>query len=203
MTAYDNLRLESARYIYSVLISALNGARHGDFDLVQNIGISIQTLRDLDSLKPDQISHVASNYLLGCHPLSWLPLNPAKLTKLIEQERSESHLHELTDEFLERGACNLMMNELFGWRSTQVAARKKYLGIQTSRGRLRTLTLTQQKAIYGEWLSNIEVADVRERLLIVARRTDLFLSHIYREVQIIEQVANQKPQTQTTKLVCA
>lgn len=68
--------------------------------------------------------------------------------------------------------------------------RKRILGIPTVRGRLMVPTHEQQCLIYEEWLNLIEVTDIRRRLLEVARRTDLPLSMIFREIKEIEQVMN-------------
>ena len=96
----------------------------------------------------------------------------------------------------------LMMAELFGMRSTQVASRKKFLNLPTVKGRLPVSTLEEQRHIYDAWLDSIKIADYRERLLYVARATNLSMSKIYREVQEIEEITNKSTQSKKTK-ICA
>ena len=95
-----------------------------------------------------------------------------------------------------------MMAELFGMRSTQVASRKKFLNLPTVKGRLPVSTLEEQRQIYDAWLDSIKIADYRERLLYVARATNLSMSKIYREVQEIEEITNKSTQLKKTK-ICA
>jgi len=78
---------------------------------------------------------------------------------------------------------------MFGLRSTQVASRKRFLNVPTVKGRLPATTLDEQRRVYDSWLANIAIADNRQRMLVVAKSTGIPLSQIYREVQIIEQVA--------------
>lgn len=192
MSACENFRYESAQFISALLVKTLGNAGVGFFDSVEDIGLSIDSLRILESLKPDQITRVAANYCaMGKSLEDWFPINAARISKLLEVEASESEQHAMIDEMLMRGACLNLMKEFFGLRTTHVSTRKRILGIPTVRGRLVVPTHEEQCRIYEEWLNLIEVTDIRRRLLEVARRTNLPLSMIYREIKEIEQVMNQ------------
>lgn len=188
MASNQSLKLESSRFISVILVTTLESCREGDFELLTKMGLSMTTMRALNSLKADQIQSISENYIRDLPSLEFLPLNVPKLTRIIEIEAEEALRYEMIDEFIKRGACKEMMSELFGLRSTQVASRKRFLDVPTVKGRLPATTLEEQRIVYDSWLANLGIPDVRKRMLAVAESTGVLLSQIYREVQIIEAV---------------
>lgn len=200
MAAYNKLRGESSRLIYAILVESLHDCREGDLELVTRLELSLSTIQKLDRLKADQITGIAEKYVRDVSAWEIFPFDPKKMTRIIEIEASEAKRFDMIDEFLRHGACKDMMYDLFGMRSTQVASRKRYLSVPTVKGRLPATTTAEQRTIYDVWLINIIVPDYRERLLTVARTTGIALSQIYRETQLIEQIANS---TTTSRQMCA
>jgi hypothetical protein len=196
-----NLKLESSRFISAVLVNTLESCRDGDFELLTQLGLSLKTMQALDKLKADQIHSISDNYVRDVPSLKFLPLDTGKLTRIIEIETEEALRYEMIDEFLKRGACKEMMAELFGLRSTQVASRKRFLDVPTVKGRLPATSLEEQRIVYDSWLSNLDVSDVRQRMLTVAEATNILLSQIYREVQIIEEVSSKS--SNNVRRICA
>lgn len=191
MTLSTKLKDESSRIISCLLVSALETCRHGDVDLAEGLGLSIDTIKKLDRLKAEQINNISENYMRDLRVLDFFCLKADKISKLIDLASDETRLYDMVNEFLMRGACKVMMLELFGMRSTQVANRKKFLSLPTIKGRLPTPTTEEQRLVYDAWLASIKTPDRRERLLYVARNTGLSLSMIYREVKSIEEITNQ------------
>lgn len=192
MTAINNkLKDESSRAISSLLVSTLEACRQGDVNLAEGLGLSLQTVRLLDSLKADQITNISGNYMRDQTPLELFKIDSVKISKIIEIAAEESKLYEMIDEFLRHGACKKMMLELFGLRSTQVANRKRYLNLPTVKGRLTTITTEEGRAIYDCWLVNMKVNDLRQRLLTTSKATGLTLSKVYKFVQEAEEITNQ------------
>ncbi|BEH16640.1 STY4526/YPO1902 family pathogenicity island replication protein [Marinobacter shengliensis] len=189
MATNVKLKTESSRFLSTILVSALESCREGDFGLQEDLGLSLEAMQALDQLKADQIQSISENYVRDVPNLKWFPVDVSKLTRIIEIEAREAQRYVMIDEFLRRGACKEMMAELFGLRSTQVASRKRFLNVPTVKGRLPATTLDEQRRVYDSWLANIAIADNRQRMLVVAKSTGIPLSQIYREVQIIEQVA--------------
>ena len=200
-----NLKIESSRFIWAVLVNTLESCREGDFELLTQMGLSLKTMRALNKLKADQIHSIAENYVRDVPNLKFLPLDSAKLTRIIEIEAEEALRYEMIDEFLKRGACKEMMSELFGLRSTQVASRKRFLDVPTVKGRLPATTLEEQRIVYDSWLANLGISDVLKRMLAVAESTDVALSQIYREVKIIEEVTGNPTgrSTNNVRQICA
>jgi len=184
------LKAETSRMISTMLVTALETCREGDVGLAEKLGLSVEVMRQLDKLKPDQIANISGNYMRDITALEILQVDAGKLARFVKAAAEETMMNEMIDEYLLHGACKTMMGELFGLRSTQVANRKKFLNIPTVKGRLRVSTLDQQKFIYDAWLASIKVTDLRERYLIVAKETGLSLSRIFREVKEIESIQN-------------
>jgi hypothetical protein len=199
MTLSTKLKDESSRIISSLLLSALEACRQGDVDLADGLGLSIETMQKLDRLKADQIFNISGNYMKGLCVLEVFQIDSEKISRIIELAAEETKQYEMIDEFLCHGACKTMMAELFGMRSTQVANRKKFLNLPTVKGRLPVSTLEEQRLIYDAWLASIKIAGYRERLLYVARATNLLMSKIYREVQEIEKITNASATTRSQK----
>ena len=202
MALSTKLKDESSRFISSLLLSALEGCQQGDMELAERLGLSIETMQKLDRLRADQIFNISGNYVRDLSALEVFQIDSSKISRIIELAAEETRQYEMIDEFLRRGACKTMMAELFGMRSTQVASRKKFLNLPTVKGRLPVSTLEEQRQIYDAWLDSIKIADYRERLLYVARATNLSMSKIYREVQEIEEITNKPTQSKKTK-ICA
>lgn len=202
MALSTKLKDESSRFISSLLLSALEGCQQGDMELAERLGLSIETMQKLDRLRADQIFNISGNYVRDLSALEVFQIDSSKISRIIELAAEETRQYEMIDEFLRRGACKTMMAELFGMRSTQVASRKKFLNLPTVKGRLPVSTLEEQRQIYDAWLDSIKIADYRERLLYVARATNLSMSKIYREVQEIEEITNKSSQSKKTK-ICA
>ncbi|WP_444928302.1 STY4526/YPO1902 family pathogenicity island replication protein (plasmid) [Microbulbifer sp. TRSA002] len=202
MALSTKLKDESSRFISSLLLSALEGCQQGDMELAEKLGLSIEIMQKLVRLRADQIFSISGNYVRDLSALEVFRIDTPKISKIIELAAEETRQYEMIDEFLRRGACKIMMGELFGLRSTQVASRKKFLNLPTVKGRLPVSTLEEQHQIYDAWLNSIKIAGYRERLLYVARETDLSMSKIYREVQEIEEITNSSTQTKKTK-ICA
>jgi len=191
MALNNKLREESSRAISSILVTALEACRQGDVELVENLGLSLETMQKLDMLKADQIANISGHYMRGQSVMDVFKFNSDKMAKIIELASEETKLFEMVDEYLRRGACKKMMSELFGMRSTQIANRKKFLNLPTVKGRITVTTLDEQRQVYGSWLASIKTPDYRERLLCVSKETGLMLSKIYREVLVIEEIQNQ------------
>ena len=192
MVVNARIKEDSSRAISALLCHVLEATRQGDVDLAKSLGFDIDTIRNLDKLKADQISNLSHSYLRDKCALGIFQIDTAKMSRIIEIAAEETRTYELIDEYLGRGACKLMMRDLFGLRSTQVANRKRLLNIPTIKGRLSVISVEEEQKIYDAWLASIEIGDIRERYLAVAVRTGLSLSKIYRVVLEIEEIEVQK-----------
>jgi len=183
---------DSNRAIQNLMVSMLDLFRHGDMTVAGKLGIDVEAIRHLDKLKPDQISRVSQNYLRGMEAVDIFTIDSEKMSKVIKLAAEEIKYNNVIDEFLLHGACKNMMTEMFGYRSMQIAASRRLLDIPTVKGRPAVPTLPERHQIYDAWLADIEIVDIRERYLSVARKTKLPLHLIYRVVLDVEEVQKQK-----------
>jgi len=197
------LKDESSRFISSLLLRALEDCREGDIELAQMLGLSIETMQTLASLKANQIHNIAVKYVRDLCAAEFIQIDSEKVSRIVELAANEDKQYEMADEFLRRGACKATMRALFGMHPKYFWGRRKFLRLRTIKGRLPVCSSEEQQQIYDLWLSSIKIADYNERLLYVAKHTGLFISTIYREVQKIEKIIN-KPLSQTKKnSICA
>src|SRR5690606_34395617 len=167
MALNNKLKDESSRAISSLLVTALEACRQGDVEFAEGLGLSLETMQKLDSLKADQIVNISGNYVRDLCALEVFRIDAAKISRIIELAVEETKLYEMIDDYLRFGACKKMMGELFGMRSTQVANRKKFLNLPTVKGRLSVVTVEEERRIYDSWLASIKTPDYRRRLLTV------------------------------------
>ena len=192
MSFNTKIKDDSSRAISTLLLYVLDSCRKGDTDIASEIGLNIDSMRLLEKLKPDQITHLSNSYLREKCPYEIFNLDLNQLSFMIERAAADSDLYEVCDEFLRLGASKNMMRDLFGMRSTQVANRKKFLNIKSVLGRMTVVSVQEQRIIYDAWLATIKETDFRLRLLKVARETSLQLFKVYNVVNEIEEVKNPK-----------
>lgn len=202
----NRIKEESSRIISLLLVAALEACRQGEVELVEQFGLSIDSMRNLDQLKADEILRLANLYMRDICAMDIFCLDGQKLERLVNAAIEERKENALIDEYLQRGACKGMMEELFGLRSTQIANRKKFLNIPSVRGRLSVITVEEERKIYYSWLEHLKPKpDYRERMLAVAKETELPLSKVYRVIKVVEEVKNQERErlNTSTRRICA
>lgn len=190
MVASNKIKDDSSRAITTLLFNVLDAVRQGDIDIADSIGLDIESMRELDTLKPDQIAQLSNRYMKERCAVEIFNLDSTKLSSMIKIAAQDTQLFEMSDEFLKRGASKKMMKDLFGMRSTQVANRKKFLNIESLKGRSTIVSHEEERAIYDAWLASIKNTDYRTRLLTIAKETNLALWKIDSVVTEIEEINN-------------
>lgn len=192
MTLHSRIKDDSSRAIATLLFFIMDSCRKGDTNIATELGLDIDSMRLLESLKPDQVNQLSTSYLRESCPFEIFNLDLTKLSNMIHVAADDRETYEMCDEYLRRGASKNMMKELFGMRSTQVANRKKFLNIKSSFGRTTSATPKEQDSIYDSWLASIKTTDYRRRLLEVSIETNIPLFKVYSVVVEIEEVNNAK-----------
>lgn len=190
MTLHARIKDDSSRAISTLLFYIMDSCRKGDTNIATELGLDIDSMRLLESLKPDQINQLSTSYLRESCPFEIFNLDLSKLSNMIHVAADDCQTYEMCDEYLRRGASKNMMKDLFGMRSTQVANRKKFLNIKSSFGRTTSATPEEQDLIYDSWLASIKTTDYRRRLLDVSMETNMPLFKVYSVVAEIEKVNN-------------
>jgi len=180
----------SSRAVAGLLLCLIEACRQGDCELAAALGLDISTIRKLDKLKPEQIESLSTAYMKSLCAVAIFNIDSEKMSSIISVEAEKTRELEMADEYLTGGACKKLMSAHFGWRSTQVANRKRFLDIPTVKGRLSVTTTEEERAIYDAWLTAVREVDVRERYLAVAKKTEVSLSKIFRVIEDIEKIEN-------------
>ena len=188
MSCHNKILEETSRYITSLLFLALEECQAGNIGVAEGMGLNIELLRSLDQLRPELVPRVAANYVRGWSTLKSLNFDSSRLRSLVESAYNESKTQNLVDEYLRHGACKVVMAEFFGWRSVQVAGRKKLLKIHSSRGRLKITTVDEQRRVFSAWKASGHIEDIRERVLYIAITADVTVTAAYREIREISEV---------------
>ena len=188
-----NLKVKegSSRAIAGLLLHLAEACRQGDGELAEAMGFDLETLRQLEKLSPVQIENLSSTYMKPLCAVSIFNIDSNKMSSIIASEAEKTRELGIVDEYLKLGASKQLMNLHFGWRSTQVASRKRFLDLPTVKGRL-SISLEEERAVYDAWLETVRDVDVRERYLRVATITGITLSKIFRIVTSIENIETNK-----------
>ena len=195
MAASGKMKEDSSRALMTLLVGLLDACRQGETDVAESLGLDMNTIRCLDKLKADQIATVSRHYLRDLCAVEIFNIDRGKLSKSIDNAVKKNRTHELIDQYLSLGACKSMMRSLFGLRSTQISARKRFLDVSTVKGRPTINSHEVELRIYNSWLRGIEITDVRERYLAVAKDTGVSLAKIYRFVLELEVINNNQSAT--------
>lgn len=189
MISFNNkLKEDASKALVVLMINIILESRDGGKDMSEQLGIDVSVLRDLETLKTDDLTRVANQYVRTVGPLSIFNIDFTLIRSAITNQAAEAHLSQLADDYLKKGACKNTMKELFGWRSTQVTHRRKIIEAPVSYGRGAFDTTEEQDlAIYQLWIDSLMTPDPRVRYLSIAVKLGLSVTTVYRNIKLIEE----------------
>ena len=183
----------SATFLSEVLLEAAASCREGDFRLAEALGFEIDDIRELEALNPADIHRAAKNSSRDCCAFEAVKVNTNQLKLIVSSANRATTQQEMIDRFIKAGACNAMLDALFGARSSHIANRKRLLGLEVSKGKKRAYpTVEQEQVVYSSWLANLHIADVKDRYLAVHNETGEKLAIIYKVTESIIEVTPNK-----------
>lgn len=190
-TIFDNL----VTYYISVLSEVALDAKYGHIRVAEEIGLSIDTIRSLVQLDISQLNLVAqkmaecsSNFQNVNSTLINDELVMNSISSALAMEKEET----LIKEFIVNGATTEIMQSYFGLTSLQTTNLVKLSGITKSKGRKSKVPTKVQDYIYNEYLNFLDVNDMRERILTVAKSTQKSVFEVCLTVDCITEVMNRK-----------
>ncbi|MFK5949218.1 MAG: STY4526/YPO1902 family pathogenicity island replication protein [Methylococcales bacterium] len=178
---------ELSRTFSRMLTLSSTASRQGELDISNGIGFTSEQVMQIEALSSDQLDSVAEKYIHFAKVFEFISIDNVLLANILNLVSSDADDAKLIDEMLTRGACGNMMREFFKFRSTQVANRRILLNITPINGRITHLTLEDEEAIYKFWMANIDIEDVRFRMIAVNEETGISLAHIYRSVKELDR----------------
>lgn len=161
-----------------VLRFAMNKLQEGDLNAVSELGLT-----------PDQITTVAGMTFselqelirLG-HLFIDMQIDTSRFDSLLDRARGEAQARQTQDELLQHHADAQMMGALYGMTTTDVARRRRVLGLPPQPGRPRSPTSDQAQAIWDAWREAPPDLTEPDRYLHVARTTQCPAHAVYRVV---------------------
>lgn len=162
-------------------------------ELINILEISYEDISRLNKCSFSKLHKIASNYidlhgyesLINCSSAYFETLIP-----IVDQQLRDS---DNCDEFLRRGASTIIMQSVFGMHSREVVARRRMLCLPTRKGRRLVMSDQDRDKVYVSWMRCLAMdqLDYSDRLLNVARETEVDLVNIVRYIEEINQIQNE------------
>ena len=187
MTLATRYAEECTRVVSALLLDVIDNSRQGDIELAESLGLGIDTINMLHKLKPEQLHSLSKTYMKTKVGKSVLGIDATTISNIINAAANESEMLDVLDEYIIHGASKRMVKDFFGIRSTQFAARKRILGVPTTRGRKKYITDDEKREIYDAFTETKE-PDERRKYLEVAKKTNQSLHNVYVIIQEIEEI---------------
>ncbi len=144
-TASFSYKEEYSRLISAVLLDVIEGSRQGDLSLAEAIGLDLNSVKTLNSLKAEQLHTLSRTYSQYKKGHSLFNIDTSRIRNIIAAAATESEILETIDQYILYGASNSIIEELFGYTSIQIATRKKVLGIKTPKGPKKQISPAEKK----------------------------------------------------------
>ena len=170
---------EYTRLVSAILLDIIDNSRQGDVSLAESIGLDLNAINTLHKLKPDQLYSLAKIYIKNKISSAIFDIDAIKMTHIINAAANESDRFEIMDQFIVNGASKQMIEEFFGMRSTQVATRKRILGVKSIKGRKKYISNEEKRQINQAFHQTATMNDERLRYLHVAKHTNQSLHNVY------------------------
>ncbi|WP_018948408.1 DUF2857 domain-containing protein [Thioalkalivibrio sp. ALMg11] len=188
MSSTTDLTLHVLRYAMSRLQDA-------DMNALSVLGLTPDQASTLADMTFDELVEISR---LG-HLFIDLQIDADRFDQLLERARDEVQSRQVQDELLRHQADARMMEALFGMTTTDVARRRRVLGLPSQPGRPRSPTSEQAQAMWDAWRAAPKDLPDPDRYLHVARSTGASASAVYRLVAECQHTLTDRAPTYPAK----
>lgn len=161
-----------------VLRYAMNKLQEGDLNAVSELGLTPDQITTVSGMTVEELQELIR---LG-HLFLDLQIDTDRFDQLVDRARDEVQSRQTRDQLLRHQADARMMEALYGMTTTDVARRRRVLGLAPQPGRPRSPSPEQEQAIWDAWRSTPAELSEAERYLHVARTTGCAAQAVYRTV---------------------
>ncbi|WP_200193600.1 STY4526/YPO1902 family pathogenicity island replication protein [Halorhodospira abdelmalekii] len=146
-----------------------------------------RSIREIEDLTYREYLH------LLCHAAYFVEVrvHPDRLAVAIQKARRRAQDDELIDDLLRHQAHGAMMEGLFGLKSSEVAQRRRELGVVSQQGRPRRLEPTEADAVWASWKRHAHLP-LAERYLRVARQCRVTAQAVWQLVLEAEDILEDR-----------
>ncbi|MBK5944815.1 STY4526/YPO1902 family pathogenicity island replication protein [Halorhodospira halophila] len=120
-------------------------------------------------------------------------VHPDRLATAIQKARRRAREDELIDDLLRHQAHGAMMEALFGLKSSEVAQRRRELGVVSQQGRPRRLEPKEADAVWSAWQAYSQLP-IAERYLRVAKECRVTAQAVWQLVLEAEAIQERAAQ---------
>ncbi|HAV1239893.1 TPA: DUF2857 domain-containing protein [Salmonella enterica] len=132
---------------YAVLTDALHALKEGNIRHCESLGFTYNELEAINELSMDEL------FILSRASASFLhvTIQHEVLRQLLAQTRQEMELQQRINRAIALGGSIELLSQFFGLSSSEISARRRFIGITISQGRTRIPDEEIDARIWREW----------------------------------------------------
>lgn len=132
---------------YAVLTDALHALKEGNIRHCEALGFTYNELEAINELSMDEL------FILSRASASFLhvTIQHEVLRQLLAQTRQETELQQRINRAISLGGSIELLSQFFGLSSSEISARRRFIGITISQGRTRIPDEETDARIWREW----------------------------------------------------
>lgn len=132
---------------YAVLTDALHALKEGNIRHCESLGFTYNELEAINELSMDEL------FILSRTSASFLhvTIQHEVLRQLLAQTRQEMELQQRINRAIALGGSIDLLSQFFGLSSSEISARRRFIGISISQGRTRIPDEETDARIWREW----------------------------------------------------
>lgn len=132
---------------YAVLTDALHALKEGNIRHCESLGFMYNELEAINELSMDEL------FILSRASASFLhvTIQHEVLRQLLAQTRQEVELQQRSNRAIALGGSIELLSQFFGLSSSEISARRRFIGITISQGRTRIPDEETNARIWREW----------------------------------------------------
>lgn len=132
---------------YAVLTDALHALKEGNIRHCESLGFTYNELEAINELSMDEL------FILSRASASFLhvTIQHEVLRQLLAQTRQETELQQRINRAIALGGSIELLSQFFDLSSSEISARRRFIGITISQGRTRIPDEETDARIWREW----------------------------------------------------
>lgn len=132
---------------YAVLTDALHALKEGNIRHCEALGFTYNELEAINHLSMDEL------FILSRTSASFLnvTIQHEVLRQLLAQTKQEIHLQQRINRAIALGGSIDLLSQFFGLSSSEISARRRFIGISISQGRTRIPDEETDARIWHQW----------------------------------------------------
>lgn len=132
---------------YAVLTDALHALKEGNIRHCEALGFTYNELEAINNLSMDEL------FILSRASASFLnvTIQHEVLRQLLAQTKQEIHLQQRISRAIALGGSIELLSQFFGLSSSEISARRRFIGITISQGRTRIPDEDTDARIWHQW----------------------------------------------------